>query len=317
MLKLPNIIQENAVIIAFIGDNGYGRELAAEEYVAGFSSTHGSLAIDKFSADELEPRQLIDALSTIPFLSQRRMVVARDISTNKSLVESFEIIADSVADTTDFVIIEQHIDGRSKYLVKLKKTADVREFTHLEGDALVGWLVDESVNLGGSLGRQLAQKLIDRLGTNQQLLANELTKLILFNPHITNESIENLTSRTPQSSIFAMLDAAFAGKLNQALLLYGEQRAQGMEPQAILGMITWQLHILAIVKSAGPIQAGEVASRAKLSPFVVRKNQSNARHISDQKLIKLFEQAIRTDSLLKTTSTNADDALQSLILSFA
>jgi DNA polymerase-3 subunit delta len=305
------------VILAFIGDNGHAREQAATEFIAGFVGVHGAMAVDKFAAEELDYATLSDAVATIPFLSPRRLVIIRDLSANKLLAEQLEQIMTVVADTTDLVIIEGHVDGRSKYLSNLRKLTEVREFTTLDGDELIGWVVDITKSLGGEITMSLAGQLVDRVGTNQQLLANELTKLVLYQPQITSDSIIELTAYTPQGSIFAMLDAAFAGNVGTALKLYAEQRTQGMEPQAILGMVTWQLHILTLVKAAGSMPANDIASRAKLSPFVVRKNQTNARRINNHKMIELLEKAVEIDKIIKTTGVNTDDAVQSLIISFA
>ena len=305
------------MIVAFVGDNGQAREQAAKEFVAGFAGVHGTMAIDRLDGETLEMVQLIDAISTLPFLSQRRLVVLRNLSLNKTLTDNLAHITDNTADTTDLVIIENHIDGRSKYLSNLKNLADVREFEHLEGDALIKWIVEQTMLLGGQITFETAQALVDRVGTNHQLLANELQKLILYNPKISTLSIQLLTTYNPQSSIFTMLDAAFAGNMSEALKLYTEQRAQGMEPQAILGMITWQLSALAIVKTAGSISVQEIAENSKLSPFVVRKNLVTARRITEKKLVNLFERAIKIDKQMKTTTINPDDAVQSLILAFA
>lgn len=303
--------------IAFIGDNAFAREQAAREYILGFTNVHGSMAVDKFVGEDTDFATLNDAVSTVPFLSPRRLVVVRDFGTNKLLADKLETLVTAVADSTDFVIIESHIDGRSKYLTNLKKLAEVRQFTHLEVDALVAWVVEQTNKLGGSIDRMVAQKLVDRVGQNQQLIANELQKLVLYNPQITEQSINELTSYNPQSSIFAMLDAAFSGKPAEALRLYQEQRDQGMEPQAILGMITWQLHVLTVIKAAGNMSAQDIAARSKLSPFLVRKNQTNAKRISVAKLIKILEQAIKTDLAMKSIAIDADEAVQTLIFSFA
>jgi DNA polymerase-3 subunit delta len=305
------------MIVAFVGDNGQAREQAAKEFIAGFAGVHGATAIDRLEGEALEMERLIDAVSTLPFLSPRRLVVVRDLSLNKTLADNLEHIVDNTADTTDLVIIESHIDGRSKYLSNLKKIADTREFEHLEGDALIKWIVEQVMLLGGQINYETAQALVDRAGTNHQLLANELQKLILYNPKITTLSIQLLTTYNPQSSIFTMLDAAFAGNMTEALKLYTEQRAQGMEPQAILGMITWQLHALSIVKTAGSWPVQEIANKSKLSPFVVRKNLANARKITEKKLISLFELAIKIDKQMKTTAVSPDDAVQALIMAFA
>lgn len=304
------------MIVAFIGDNGYAREQAAREFVVSFTNLHGAVAVDKLAGEDIDIAALTEAVSTVPFLSARRLVVVRDLGGNKDLADKIDAICKNVADTTDLVIVESHLDNRSKYLTNLKKLAEIREFTHLQGEELVTWVVEQTQKLNGQITRSLAIALIDRVGVNHQLLINELTKLVLFQPQITLDSISQLTVRSPQSSVFAMLDAAFGGDTAKALKLYSEQRALGMEPIAILGMIVWQLHILNIVKAAGSIPPAEIASEAKLSPFVVRKNLGTARRISSQKLEYLLNLTIETDKMLKQTSANDDDALQALIMAF-
>lgn len=305
------------MILAFIGDNGPAREQAIGIFTKAFINLYGSTAVDKFSGDDTDKNQLIDAISTSPFLSAKRLVIVRDLNNSKMLADDIVAICENVADTTDLVFIEKHIDSRGKYLSNLKKLAEVREFAHLEGDALCEWVIEQANRMDGKISYKLAQILIDRVGTNHQLLVSELQKLILFNKNITLDSIELLTIYAPQSSVFAMLDSALAGNIPKALKLYNEQRTQGMEPQAILGMIAWQLNVLAIVKTADGMSPNDIASQAKLSPFVVRKNQNNAKRMSTRHIAELLEKAIETDYLLKTSNTKSDDALQALILAFA
>ena len=304
------------MIVAFIGDNSHAREQAAKEFIDSFAGLHGAIAIDKFAGEDINLAILKEAISTLPFLSARRLVVVRDLGSNKELVENFADINKSVADTTDLIIIESHLDSRNKYQSNLKAVAEIREFIHLQGSELTNWVIEQTKKLGGQISHEVANALISRVGANHQLLVNELTKLVLYQPEITLETISLLTVRSPQSSIFAMLDAAFDGKTAKALQLYAEQRALGMEPAAILAMIIWQLHILNIVKAANAMPANEIASQAKLSPFVVRKNMNVAKQITNQKLEQLLDLTIETDKMLKSTSVNADDALQTLITAF-
>ena len=305
------------MIIAFIGDNGYAREQAAKEFISGFVNQYGDVAADRFIGDTLELNQLNDAVSTLPFLSPRRLVVVRDLGGNKVLAETIESTIANMAGTTDLVIVESQMDSRTKYFTTLNKIAEVREFTHLEGDALIKWIVTQAKILGGQIDYDIARELVERIGTNHQLIVNELQKLILYQQQITTATVKLLTSYAPQSSIFAMLDAAFAGDIARALKLYGEQRVQGMEPQAILGMIVWQLHALSLVKAAGNMPIQEMTNKSKLNPFVIRKNLNTAKRVSEKKLVSLFEQAINIDKKIKTTQINSDDAVQALIVAFA
>lgn len=304
------------MIILFIGDNTPAREKAVKDYITGFINLHGTLAIDKLIGEDISLETLIEAITTLPFLSSRRLVVVRSIAANKELAAGIESIFSAMADTTDLIVVEDQLDNRSKYAAVIKKLAEVREFNHLEGSELLNWILKEAQDLGGSIDRLTAQILIDRIGTNHQLIISELTKLVLYQPKITAESILLLTEYAPQSSVFAMLDAAAAGDIAKALRFYNEQRSEGMQPKAILGMIAWQLHILNIVKAAGNLPVSEIASQSKINPYVVRKNQTSAKKINRQKLLNLIKLAIDTDEKLKTTNVNPDDALLALITAF-
>lgn len=305
------------MIISFIGDNAYAREKAAKEFIDGFVGVHGAHSVDRFIATDIEPNTLSGAVTTAPFLSQRRLIIVRDVSANKVLAEKFEDILQQTADTSDLVIIEAHVDGRSKYLQILRKMTDCREFAHLDVQELSTWAVEYATNQAGTLSRQDAQYLVERVGTNQQLVGQEIDKLLLYNPQISKTSIDALTEYAPQSSIFAMLEAAFAGDIKNALKLYEEQRAQGMEPQAILGMIAWQLHILVLVKTGQDKDPAEIASAAKLNPFVVRKSLAVTKRMSFADLSDLLELATNTDYKLKTSKMNADSAVSALLLACA
>lgn len=304
------------MITVFLGDNAPAREQSAKEFIGVFAGVHGSSAIDRFNGDSLDIAQLKDSLATIPFLSSKRMVIIRDLSSNKNVSDKFSELNESLAETTELVIIENHLDSRSKLLNELKKHAEIKEFGHLEGEELIKWILEQTDALEGDIKREDALFLVERVGTNHQQLANELAKLVLYNPSINKESINLMTTFTPQSSVFTMLDSAFSDQISKALKLYSEQRDQGMEPQAILGMIAWQLNILATVKSAADMSPQQIASESKINPFVIRKNQAIARKISKQKLIKMLDSAIEADRKLKFTSVNADDVLQTLLISF-
>ncbi len=305
------------MIISFIGDNSFAREKAAREFTDGFIGAHGTHAVDRFIATDIELDTLSGAVTTMPFLSQRRLIIVRDISANKMIAERFEDILQQTADTSDLVVIESHIDGRSKYLQILRKMTDCREFAQLDGGELAGWIVSHVKELGGAIQHGDAQYLVERVGNNQQLVSQEIDKLLLYSETVSRETIDKLTEYTPQSSIFAMLEAAFGGDIKNALGLYEEQRAQGMEPQAILGMIAWQLHILALVKTGQDKGPAALASAAKLNPFVVRKSMAITRSLSFSDLSDLLELATNTDYKLKTSKMNADAAVSALLLACA
>jgi DNA polymerase-3 subunit delta len=178
-------------------------------------------------------------------------------------------------------------------------------------------LVKTAKGRGGALSSSDARYLVERVGTNQQILANELDKLLLYNEQVTRQTIDTLTDETPQSTIFQLLEAAFAGQTKRALKLYEEQRAMKVEPQQIIAMLAWQLHILAVIKTAGERTADEIARAAKLNPFVVRKSQAVARNLSPGEFKNLIRRLLKIDVASKRTSIDTDEALQHYLLTIS
>lgn len=305
------------MILAFVGDNTHSRDVAAHEYIDGFVKIHGDIAVDRYRGEDLTPQQLLDSITTAPFLTQKRLVIVRGYMANKQLAEIIESVNSSIADTTDLVLIEDRLDSRSKSTAILKKLIDTREFSQLDSENLYNWIVDYANTINAKISYKDAIYLTERIGPNQQMLSSELKKLALYNTNITNESINALTTYLPSSSIFAMLDALFNGNLKKALELYDEQTQQGMDARAILGMIIWQLHTLAIVISAGAIVASDIVAVSKLSPFVVRKNQAIAKKINKTRLIDIYNKVLIADRTIKTNKAKPEEVVLTLLTEIA
>jgi DNA polymerase-3 subunit delta len=271
------------------------------------------MALEKYDGEELDPKQLESAVQALPFLSERRMVVVKEASTNKQLGENLDKILSLVGDTTDLVFAEKHPDKRGIYYKTLKKKTEFKEFNSLDRNNLPAWLSQQAKELGGSLSAGDARYLAERVGNSQLMLMNELSKLIDYQPNITRETIDLLTESAPQSTVFELLDAAFAGNTKKALSIYEDQRKQRVEPQAILAMIAWQLHAMAVVKAAGQKDADTIARDSKLNPFVVRKTQSVTRSLSLKDIKDLIRKTMELDISFKSVAIDVDEAIQSLL----
>ena len=212
------------------------------------------------------------------------------------------------------LLVEPKLDKRTAYYKFLKKQLGYTEYPELDTPQLAKWLANVAKESNATISLGDANYLVTRVGQNQHLLSNELAKLAQYNPQITRAKIDLLTEQAPQSTIFELLDAALAGNRKRALSLYAEQRAMKVEPQQILALLGWQLHILALVKTAGDRDAGQIASQAKLNPYVVRKTQGIASRMSIAQVKKLVHDARVLDTRLKSESIDADEALQNLII---
>lgn len=305
------------MVVTLTGPNDFLRKAELRTLVAGFVAEHTDMAVERFDGDESDPAAMRGSLGSLPFLTTRKLVILQQPGKQKAFAEHLDDILKEVADTTDLVIVEPKLDKRLSYYKTLKKSTDFREFTELDANGLARWATAYAKEQGGSLGAADGRLLVDRVGLSQQLLRQELDKLLTYDPTISRSTIELLTEPTPQSTVFELLDAAFAGNTKHAIELYREQRALKVEPQAIIAMLAWQLHVLAVIKTAGDRSADDIARSSKLNPYVVRKSQGLARRLTLPQLKSLVSDLLRLDLTLKTVAIDADEALQLYLLRLA
>lgn len=297
------------MITTLTGSNASALQAELNRLLAEFVDEYTDMGLEKLDGEEAEYDRIRESLESLPFLASKKLVVLRDGSANKMFVEKAESLLTEVPETTDVIIHEPKLDKRSSYYKFLKKHTDFKEFNELDEHGLVKWLQDQA-DISGSDARYL----IDRVGANQQLLGNELAKLQAYDPKITSKTIDLLTEPALRSTIFQLLDVALAGNKQQTLKLYKEQRAQKVEPQQIIAMLAWQLHIIATVKMAGDRADDVVAKDAKINPFVVRKSRAIASKLTRAEIKKLVQDLAELDMKLKTISLDADDAVQAYLL---
>lgn len=305
------------MIITLTGENAFGRQRELQQLTAAFVADHGDLALERLDGEEADFARLRAALTSLGLLASHKLAVLRAPSSNKQFSEEFEQLLADIPDTTDVILVEPKLDKRTAYYKLLKSKTDFRDFPALDSGGLAHWLVAAAKDRGAMLSPADARYLVERVGTDQQLLSNELDKLLLYDPQISRPSIDALTEPTPQSTIFQLLEAAFAGNSKRTLDLYAEQRALKVEPPQIVAMLAWQLHVLAIIKTAGDRPASAIASEAKLNPYVVQKSQGIARDLSLAQLKKLIADLLRIDVASKRTNIDADEALQHYLLALA
>lgn len=305
------------MIVTLTGENSFGLRNRLHQLTAAFISEHGDLALERIDGQEAELASINEALTSLPFLAARKMVVLDTPGANKQFTESAEQIINNLPETTDLIIVETKPDKRLSYYKFLKKSTDLEEFHELDVNGLARWLTEVAKQKKGSISPSDARYLIERVGANQQLLSNELEKLLIYDPNINKQTIDLLTEPAPQSTIFQLLETAFAGNTKRALELYAEQRSLKVEPQQIIAMLTWQLNVLALLKTAGDRSADQIAKEAKLNPFTVRKSHGIARNLSLSEVKKLISDLLSIDKKTKSVSIDTDEALQNYLVRLA
>lgn len=303
------------MIITVTGENKHRVQAEIKSVIDSFTKQHGSLAVERFDAGEADVEHILSAVSGVSLLSDSKLVVIYDFDANKALTENAEQLITQVPGDTIVLVVINRLDKRLSYGKLLRKGTDFREFNALKPHEVVTWVIQATKEKGGQIDRATANYLTEVVGTNQERLSNELDKLILHSPTVTRQTIDTLSERQLTSTTFDLLEAGFNGRQNRALELYDQQRRQQVEPLSIIGMIGWQLHILALSKTAGTKSAAEIARDSAVHPFVVQKSLLLAKNMTLGKIKHLVHQAVVLEEKLKSRTMNADDAVKHFLLS--
>jgi len=295
------------------GENEFAVFAEQKRFVDNFLKEHDAFGLQKIDGGEVEFSALRDALMQLPFLVSKKLVVIRSPFVSKPVLELLDDLYGQVPDEIDVILVETKADKRTRLYKRLQKEGAVQEYLSLKGSALVKWIVDYARELGSEIKTIDAEYLIERVGTSQMILARELEKLAIDKP-INREIIEQRTDQQLQSTIFELLDYVFAGNSDGSFRIYDELLAQKIDPSEILPLVAWQLNIFAVVMYSSSKNPSDIASSARIHPFVIGKALKATSKISKQNLKKAIAMTLDADLKMKTSSGDSEDVLRVLLL---
>jgi DNA polymerase-3 subunit delta len=300
------------VVETFIGKNSFMIGDAVKRRTSDFLKNHDAYGLERFDAEDASAGTIIDALQQLPFLSPKKLIIVNNPSANKELADLVPELIDRIPTDNDVLFVDPRIDKRTTLFTFLKKQTALTDFAELDNNALSQWLVSRAKELGFSLDRATALHLIQRVGSNQLQLDQEIKKLGLYNQTITKETVELLTEPTPQSKIFDLLDAFLSSSPKRTIELYRDQRAQRVEPVYILSMLVWQLYNVALAVHANPRTEQTLVSSG-MSPYTARNVLRLSASVSKQAIRRIVNDLVEVDRRIKT-SADADHALELFLL---
>ncbi len=296
------------------GENQFMALARKRELVNEFIKQHGDMAMELIDCSESDVNSISGALESMPFLSNKKMVVLDKPSSQKQVSEALPEMLKTVPESTDVIVLEPKFDKRSVYYKSLKKLPGFEDFAALDRPKMIAWMKRYAEAQDASIDADAASELYMRAGQDQLKVARELDKLSLYDSNISVAAVQELTVSAPSSTIFELIEAAFSGNKKQALALYEEQRALLVDPIQIVALLAWQFQMLALLKTAGDRSPQAIASEAKVSPYVLQKSSGIAQRLSKERVSELVHELRMIDERMKSTRLNADDALKAFIV---
>lgn len=301
------------MIITLTGKNEFMVKSELTKIIDDFVNEYGEMAVERLDAEDVEYDFLIDAVSSAPFLVEKKLTVLAQPSLLPEITDNFDNLVDRMADTTTLVFYEPKLDKRKPLAKLLKTKTDYREFSELKEYDLSSWIIKTASDLGGKISKSDAAYLIDQIGSNQNLLKREVEKLVNYSLLVTRGNIDKICEPVPKQTVFNLIDMAFSGNTKRALEIYTELRQSRIDTTVIIAMLTWQLHVLAILKTAGDKDLSDIAKESGISPYSLQKSRKIAAKMPNDKLLNLISDLSTIDVRSKSTADDTDGALKLLI----
>lgn len=282
------------------------------------------LNYSRFDGSKTDFDTIIDACETMPFMSDKKVVVVYrasfldDNGGSKNLGDlkskNFVLLNEYLNNPSPhciLIIYYMFISDREKpsnKIKKLDKKACVIKVDKLRGEFLQKKCKDLFENAGTKIGKSELTLFCSQVDNNMDIIMNEIEKLVSFSEgrEITKEDILAMMPQKSENDIFNLVDYLSQKNIKRALDILNELIYKGEKIPLILFMIGRQFNLLFNIKLG--IDSGKtkenLATELKLHPYVCEKMISQSMKFTLKALRKNIELCVITEKTLKSTSTD-------------
>jgi DNA polymerase-3 subunit delta len=277
---------------------------------------------DKIGDQPMEPEQIINKASSMPFLAQRRLIIVRrtEFFTADQL-EKFLPYLEKPSPSTCLIFISLRTNFNAKFYKKFRSEGVAVLFDELKGNQIVPWIKrTASGDLGMTLDGESCAYLHAVVGNRPRELYSELEKLHLrYGKTVTLDQVKEAVTHSRVYTVFELMDAVSTKDCASSLRIlkrYLEEEDPRGGPLGLISMLNRQIRLLwqtkgVVLKGGGSL---EVEKKTGLSGFPARRLLEQAPRWNEKELQNALERLRWSDDRLKS-GVNSTVILETLVLS--
>lgn len=284
-----------------------------------------------FDLNEQPIDYVIDEADTIPFFTERKLIIAKNASFLKATEKGKEKIEHDVkrlenwlANPTDtavtvFIAPYEKLDERKKVTKLMKEKCVILHAETPQNQDLDVWIQSEASKRGKAITSEATHKLVEMVGPNMLQLQMELEKMALYlgeDHEMTVDLVKDLVAKTLEHDAFKMLNAYLEHNQEEALKIYHDLLRQKEEPIKLVGLLASNIRTMTNVfylQKKGYHQQ-QIAKQLKLHPYRVQVISNQRNRPSDQRLLQALYSLADVDLQLKTTGGNRERHLELFLM---
>lgn len=275
-----------------------------------------------YEGKDISIGEVIDQAETLPFFSERRLLVIENSGFFKSGGEQLAEYLVSPAPTAFFLFVETEVDKRSRLYKAVSSKGCAVEFAIQDEATLKKWMLGMLKRENKKISESALNFLLEKTGTDMENIRKEMEKLFCYcmdREAITEADIEEICTRRIGNHIFDMVNAIAEKKQKHALELYYELLAQKEPPMRILFLIARQFNLLLQVKDlkGKGYQNRTIGEKVGLPGFIAGKYVTQASRFKTCELRDAVEACVAAEEAIKRGKINDNMSVEMLIIQYS
>lgn len=265
--------------------------------------------------------ELVNLCQTFPFLSERRLVIAREIEAYKA--DDIETLTGYLKDPSPYtcLVLVSHQGRFEKKQVTAAveaKGAVTRFFSLLDGEMLP-WIEGRARSRGLTIRPDAANYLWQFLGNDLQKIANELEKVAIFlkdKKEISLDAVKHVVGDFREYLSFDLAEAIGRKDHDRSILILSRLIQEGEQPVVLLGSIAWNFRRLMRAKGMEATGKGYEEIKRKLGVIFHQsaRFQEQMRRFTLEELRGVFSVLLAADRQLKSSALSGRLVLERMIM---
>ncbi|HEY5540195.1 MAG TPA: DNA polymerase III subunit delta [Coriobacteriia bacterium] len=263
---------------------------------------------ESFEGESAKADDIVAACNTLPFLSERRLVVVKHV--DKMSADGWNDLAAYAADpspTTVLVLVATKLAKNTRLYKAVDKLGGVAEYAAPRKAEYPREVQRIFADRGKLIALDGAELLVEAVGYDLRRLSVEADKAVAFvgaRAEVTRTDIEQVASTTAPSSVFEFTDALANRDCHGALRLLADLVGDGESVYGLHALSLRTLRDLIAARSVierGSGSLGEVAKAVGRPDWMVKNLPSQARGFTSQELVDALRAAAATEAQMKTS----------------
>lgn len=262
---------------------------------------------DVFEGESADADAIVAAANTLPFMSERRLVVVRDV--DKMPTPGLNVLAGYAADPAPHavvVLVARKLARNTRLFKAVQAMGGAYEYTAPKPAEYPNLVVEMFSERGKTVTPDAALAVVQAVGRDLRRLESEVEKVAAFSGEtesLTRADIEGVLSIVAPVSVFDFLDAVGNRDCRASLRTLADLLGQGESVHGVHAMATRQIRTLLSARALLDRGMKSFAVGRELGlrkDWQVRRTVAQAERFEGRELVDLLRGAAATEMVMKT-----------------